>query len=92
MDVPPIWGESTLEGRLAQVAKALLVRMARPMPLKPDTSDFREVFRAHVHRELLLARLMGRLEEAFQSSTYARIKDLLLEIARVKQEIEESRP
>jgi hypothetical protein len=84
--------ENTPEGRIAAVARALVLEMwethvnKRFGPEKPDMVDFREAFRPFIKRELLMA----RIEEARTLSGRAltgRIKELAAELEEVNKSI-----
>jgi hypothetical protein len=58
-----IYHDDTPEGRLAAVARSLVIQMEahfRKMhrgPKEPDYADYREAFAPYIKRELLLARI-----------------------------------
>lgn len=77
--------ENTPEGRLAGVARSLVIKMedrhnkSRVGPREPDYADFREALRPYVQRELLLARIDEARKTAATAVT-ARVKELATEL------------
>jgi hypothetical protein len=85
-----IHDEETPEGRLAAVARTLVLRMEEKHrktnvgPQKPDYVDFREAFAPYMRKELLLA----RIDEARKTSAKAltcRIMELNSELFEVEK-------
>jgi hypothetical protein len=84
--------DSTPEGRLAAVARSLMIQMENNFrgthvgPSEPDYADFREALRPYVQRELLLARI-DEARRAFGLILTERMKQLTAEFIAVQQEI-----
>jgi hypothetical protein len=83
--------EDTPEGRLAAVARSLMIKMedrhnkSRVGPREPDYADFREALRPYVQRE----RVLAQIEEARKTSVTARVKELASELAEWEKLIPE---
>lgn len=84
-----IGAEDTPEGRLAAVAKTLMVKMEeqyrhnRVGPKEPDYADFREAFRPFIQRELLRARIEEARKLGGRTIT-ERVKELAKELHAIK--------
>jgi hypothetical protein len=76
-----IHDEETPEGRIAAVAVSLVLKMQDAHyktgvgPQSPDYADYRDAFRLHMERELLLARIDEARKTAATALT-ARMKEL----------------
>jgi hypothetical protein len=91
--------EDTPEGRLAAVAKSLLLQMQLRAEAAacltcgriaayadPDYADFREALRPFVERELLLARI-GEARTASGKLLTSRIRELATELAELNKKL-----
>lgn len=85
-----IHDEKTAAGRLAAVARSLILKMDKEHrktkvgPTEPDYADFREAFEPYIQRELLLA----RIDEARITASMAltgRVKELSLLLAECEK-------
>lgn len=84
--------EATPEGRLAAVAHTLALKMQDAFhktgvgPQFPDYADYREAFRLHIKRELLMARVDEARTEASKVIT-ERMRDLANELVEIEREL-----
>jgi hypothetical protein len=78
--------EDTPAGRLAIVARSLVMSMTDPVSYTPAYDDFREAFEIHIERELLLV----RLDEAKRSSTFQRALEIQRALDDVNKRIRET--
>lgn len=69
----------TPEGRLAAVAKSLLVQMNDKYKRDPDYADFRDVLKPFVQRELLRARI-DESRKSYGSELTKRMVELAKEL------------
>jgi hypothetical protein len=76
--------EASPEGRLAAVARTLVMKMQNQKQGEPDYADFRDALRPYVEREMLLARITEARHVASDCLT-ARVKQLAAELLEVNE-------
>jgi hypothetical protein len=74
------------EGRIAAVCRSLIIRMAHPVPDRPDYADLNEWLKIYLTREFL----MERIDEWHQDKTPERHKYLMEELVHIERRIDDA--